>query len=193
MRSFLKNKLFKNIYNHLISNNLLTKNQYGFRPDDSTTNQLLFLVYSIHNSFDHKDSREVRSVFLDMSKAFDKVWHTGLIFKLKQNGMDGKLLSLIGIYLSDGKQRVVINGSVSSWGAIQAGVPQGSVTLLFLIYIIHLEEGINSFTAASRYKRHKHKILPHIDRRSYSHFLKSYRGLTVYIYIYIYTEPTLFC
>ena len=101
--------MFKNIYNHLISNNLLTKYQSGFRPGDSTTNQLLFLVHSIHNSFDHNESREVRSVFLDISKAFDKVWHTGLLFKLKQNGIDGKLLSLMASYLSDRKQCVLIN------------------------------------------------------------------------------------
>ena len=115
--------VFKNIYNHLISNNLLTKNQSGFRPGDSTTNQLLFLVHSIHNVFEHNDSREVRSVFLDISKAFDKVWHTGLLYKLKQNGIDGKLLSLMASYLSDRKQRVLINGSVSntSWGSARLG------------------------------------------------------------------------
>ena len=59
-----ENFLLKNIYNHLISKNLLTKNRSGFRPGDSTTNQLLFLVHSIHTSFDHHHSREVRSVFL---------------------------------------------------------------------------------------------------------------------------------
>ena len=65
--------IFKNMYNHLISNDLLTKNQSGFRPGDSTTNKpILFLVQSIQNSFDHYDSREVRSVFLDISKALIK-------------------------------------------------------------------------------------------------------------------------
>ena len=72
-----------------------------------------------------------------MSKAFDKVWHEGLIFKIKQNGIDGKLLGLFESYLCNRKQRVVINGSESVWGKIDAGVPQGSVLelLLFLIYI----------------------------------------------------------
>ena len=138
--------VFQNIYNHMISNNLLTKHQSGFRPGDSTTNQLLFLVHSIHNSFDHTESRQVRSVFLDISKAFDKVWHSGLLFKLKQNGIEGKLLSLMTSYLTDRKQRVILNGSASNWGAILSGVPQGSVLgpLLFLVYINDMENGIKS-------------------------------------------------
>ena len=100
--------LFSNMYNHLILNNLITKNQPGFRPGDSVTNQLIFLVDKIHSSLDI--NLEVRSVFLDMSKAFDKVWHEGLLFKLRQNGINGKLINLLKSYLSNRKQRVHING-----------------------------------------------------------------------------------
>ena len=76
--------VFNQLYSFFTANNLITKNQSGFRSGDSTTNQLLTLVNEIHNSFDNRNCIEVRSVLLDISKAFDKVWHEGLIFKLNK-------------------------------------------------------------------------------------------------------------
>ena len=101
--------LFLHIHNFFTSNGLITENQSGFQPGDSVTNQLICLVNKIHSSLDI--NLEVRSVYLDMSKAFDKVWHAGLIFKLKQNGISEGLLILLENYLSNRKQRVLINGS----------------------------------------------------------------------------------
>ena len=108
--------IFLKLYNHLVEHSLITKKQSGFRPGDSVTNQLIYLVHEIYKSFDCYDNREVRSVYLDMSKAFDKVWHEGLIFKLAQNGVTGNLLELLKNYLSTREQRVVLNGMHPDWG-----------------------------------------------------------------------------
>ena len=69
----------------------------------------------------------VRNIFLDISKAFDKVWHKELVCKLKSYRISGNLLKLIENYLTDRKQRVVLNGQTSSWQRVLSGVPQRSV------------------------------------------------------------------
>ena len=80
------------------------------------------------------DGFGVRSVFLDISKAFDKVWHEGVIFILEQNEISGDLLNILIDFASNRKQRVVLNGQVSAWANLNAVVPQGSILgpLLFI-------------------------------------------------------------
>ena len=130
------------MFEFFIENNLTSKSQSGFRPVDSCINQLLSKAHEIYQSFD--DRLKVRAIFLDTSQAFDPVWHNGLIFKLKQNGISDKILNIITDFLSFRKQRVVLNGQVSRWASIEAGVPRGSIIgpLLCLIYINELSDDI---------------------------------------------------
>ena len=91
------------------------------------------------------------SYFFDISKAFDKVWHKGLIFKLRRAGINGKLLDWLSNYLSNRRQKVILPGGQSNAQYINAGVPQGSILglLLFLVFINdiveNIESGINLF------------------------------------------------
>ena len=87
-------------------------------------------------------------VFYDISKAFNRVWHRGLLFKLRQNGIKGHILEWIADYLSSRKQQVQVNSVTSNVSHISAGVPQGSVfgLLLFLIYVNDISENLLSLT-----------------------------------------------
>ena len=112
-KQFLKNHrpisllpIWSTIFEHLIynesftffiDNNLIFPNQSGSRPGYSCVNQLIAVTHEIYKSFD--DELEVRGVFLDISKAFDKVWHEGLLIKLSLNGISGNLLKLLCDFL----------------------------------------------------------------------------------------------
>ena len=125
------------MYNYFESNNLLSSCQSGFRKNYSCISQLLAITHEIYKNFDNCPPVETRSIFLDISKTFDRVWHEGLLFKLECYGIKGSLLTLIKSYLSDRLQRVALNGKCSTWREVLAGVPQGSILgpLFFLIFI----------------------------------------------------------
>ena len=100
--------------------------------------------HEILNAFDKR--LEVCWIFLDISRAFDKVWHDALIFKLRQNGISGDIINILRDFLRNRKHRTVLNGQCSSWADVSAGVPQGSIfgLLLFLTYINDLSDGLKS-------------------------------------------------
>ena len=82
--------IYNRIFEYLVENNLITENQSSFKPGDSCINQLLSITHDIYKSLD--DGFEVKGVFLDIPKVFDKVWHEGLCYKLKQNGKSGNII-----------------------------------------------------------------------------------------------------
>ena len=107
---------------------------------------MLSIIHEIQTAFDENPVADVRGIFLDISKAFDKVWHEGLLYNWKTYGIEGQLLSLLANYLENLEQRVVLNGQTSEWRKIKSGIPKRSVLgpLLFMIYINDLPDGITS-------------------------------------------------
>ena len=129
---------------HLMDNNIITCKQAAYLRGDSTQSQLLYLVHTIRKAWGEKSV--CQSVFLDISAAFDKVWHKGLLAKLEGIGVSGQFLLIIESYLSNRKQKVMIDGVPSVELSIDAGVPQGSRLgpLLFLVYINDIVNDLES-------------------------------------------------
>ena len=91
--------IYNNLFEYFIGNDLTSQNQSGFKPGNSCINQLISITHEIYLSFDKRF--ELRGVFLYISKSFDKVWHEGLIYKLKQNRVKSNLLDTLGSLIFD--------------------------------------------------------------------------------------------
>src|SRR6185437_4897519 len=120
----------------------LSPSQSGFRKGRSCYDNLLRITNAIQAA--RAKGFRLPAIFLDLSKAFDTVWHTGLLAKLWQVGITGRTWMWIRSFLTGRQIRVVQSGYASSWFDITAGVPQGSVLapLLFLVYINDLAESL---------------------------------------------------
>ena len=116
--------IYNSLFNYFLNNKLFTPPQSGFLQGDSCIAQLLSIIQEIQTAFDENPTVDKRRVFLDILKAFDKIWHDGLIFKLKSYGFEGELFLLLKNYLHNREQRIVLNGQTSEWKRIYSRVPQ---------------------------------------------------------------------
>lgn len=147
LSKILERLILKRLNDELENRNIIPQEQFGFRSSHSCELQTLRLSEIIASGMDWKHTTAI--AYLDISKAFDRVWHQGLIHKMKQIGLPTGLVKIVHSILENRKFKVRQDGHESSTKTIQAGVPQGSVLgpILYNIYTHDIPEDGTTFKA----------------------------------------------
>jgi hypothetical protein len=137
--------ILNRLNDHIHTNNIIPDEQFGFRTQHSTEQQLARLTDNITTGLRQKDTTVL--AFLDIQKAFDKVWHAGLIYKLKNTyNVPTTITKLIHSYLKNRLFTVRVNNTYSQTRTMEAGVPQGSALAptLYNLYVADIPKTANA-------------------------------------------------
>ena len=134
------------LYWYLESNNILSHRQAGFRRGSCTEDQLLKLTQEIQDGF--QEGKHTAAIFVDLQQAYDRVWRKGLLTKMIDLGIHGKLYRWIKFFLTDRTIMTKVNNAFSSKEVLEEGLPQGSCLscTLFLIFLNDLADILKSET-----------------------------------------------